>query len=174
MNEALRSAMADPSIGLTASYRNLGMENREIVPALAGMDSSIFREGYQTVRLMERGAIRSLGMMTMLGLAIPGATEATKYLHDALMVGLAANAIYELYHAAILSETALEEAQAAIELAANAVAQNWVGIALAIGAAAGVYAALNISSGNWNFNGDYSTPLGRMDAKDKLAGVMNG
>ena len=72
-----------------------------------------------------------MSSMIILGASIPGLTGSTGIIHTAMTIMLGAMGVFSLLRGSMLAKQAYENAQAAIETAAQALVQNWVAIAIA-------------------------------------------
>ena len=174
--------MADQSMAYSMSAIELSqglqateLDNQALVlgeEASSANLSSTFGEMHTNLRYMDRAGLGMMGMMTTLSLSIPGLSGKTGDLQVALEVMVGAMGVFELLKGATEARRAWETTQAYIEAAAAALAQNWVGLAIAGAAAASVYATFEVSSGEWNFNADLSTGKGQRQAAQATGGAV--
>jgi len=162
--------------GLTDSYSLIGDEDEAFAAGLRGVDFAKTMKGMiGAAKMSERSMLHFMTIASVLGVQLQGNDAASKIVRDAIAVGMLAMGGLMLYQAATTGRKALEEAYAAVEATAHAIAQDWYGLAMAAAASATVYATFevskNISSGDWKFNADYTQPADRRRIEVAVGGA---
>lgn len=124
---------------------------------------------------MNSGVRNSLSSAAVLGLMTDENTKELEKLYKLLVASEAVFAAYSVVHSMVIAKTAIETALAAAETSMHALYLDFASIALAAGAAAGVYSITQFASGNWRFPSvDIGTPSGRSQAANAVSRVSRG
>lgn len=124
---------------------------------------------------MNSGIRNSVQAATVLGLMTDENSKELEALYKLLVASEAAFAAYSIVHSMVVAKTAIETALAAAETSMHALYLDFGTIALAAGAAAGVYSITQFASGNWTLPSvDISTPSGRSQAANSVSRVSRG
>jgi hypothetical protein len=121
-------------------------------------------------------SMRSVGYLERIFGASREATAVLESIRILVMTIYAGTLLYSSLKAIVDSEGAIQSAIATAEAIAYGAAQQWANIALALVAAAIVFASFSVGyglgSGQFNFNDiDFGTSVGRESAKVELVGV---
>lgn len=124
---------------------------------------------------MNSGIRHSIASAAVLGLMTDENSKELEKLYKLLVASEAAFAAYSVVHSLVVAKTAIETALAAAETSMHALYLDFGSIALAAGAAAGVYSITQFASGNWTLPSvDISTPSGRSQAANSVSRVSRG
>lgn len=168
----ITSAQMDDIYALDA-YANESVRFKEntVSPGL-GKTVMASRSVYES---MNSGIRNSIASAAVLGLMTDENSKELEKLYKLLVASEAVFAAYSVVHSMVVAKTAIETALAAAETSMHALYLDFASIALAAGAAAGVYSITQFASGNWKLPAvDISTPSGRSQAANGVSRVSRG
>jgi len=126
-------------------------------------------------RSINGGLQRGLASAAALGLFTDENNEVMQGLYKALTATSAAFAAYQVIRGMVAAKTALEASMAAAEVTLHTLALDFVGIAVAAGAAGAAYGMTQYVQGEWTFpQPDISTVSGRHQAADAVVRASTG
>jgi hypothetical protein len=130
---------------------------------------------FEANHALHMGAGSIMASLSTLGMMTQGTGQGVQLLHDAMAASMIAMGINSAIRAAMNARASWEATQAAIEAAAAAIAQNWVGLAIAGATAAMVFETFSvINHPAITVNADISTPLGIQQVSQTMGAVANG
>lgn len=120
------------------------------------------------------GLKAGIGHLKTLGFITGDTSDVMNAVNGAMLADYVGMSLWSIYRGIILVQTAWETMWAGIETTANMIAQNWVGIAIAVGSTVAVASAFETGylygSGQWNFASvNISEPVERRKAVSQVA-----